>query len=224
MPPLTRNNHFVPVWYQQGFLSPGEGELFVFDKSADYTIHLPDGTKKKIQRRPISRKGPYKFLRLTDLYTTQYFGTPNDEIEHKLFGAIDDRGAKAVAMFKEWPNTELFDFHTAIDRRHGNPNDHLVGLIDYLDAQKIRTPKGLTLLKTPAAKSGFIANQNTLMILMQQWRRFFCTMLAEGFWELVGANNSEHKFVYSDEPVTIYNCNHYPQFADVPIPIRSAYF
>ena len=210
MPPLTRNNHFVPVWYQQGFLSAGEGELFVFDKSADYTIHLPDGTKKKIQRRPISRKGPYKFLRLTDLYTTQYFGTPNDEIERKLFGAIDDRGAKAVAMFKKWPNTELFDFHTAIDRRHGNPNDHLVGLIDYLDAQKIRTPKGLTLLKTLAAKSGFIANQNTLMILMQQWRRFFCTMLAEGFWELVGANNSEHKFVYSDEPVTIYNCNHYP--------------
>lgn len=210
MSSLTRNNHFVPVWYQQGFLAPGEGELFVCDKAPDYTIHLADGTKKNIKRRPISRKGPYKFLRLTDLYTTQYFSVLNDEIERELFGSIDDRGAKAVAMFKDWPNTERFDFDKSIDPRHGNPNDHLVGLIDYLDAQKIRTPKGLRLLKTLAAKTGFIADQNTLMILMQQWRRFFCTMLAEGFWEIVGANGSAHKFVYSDEPVTLYNCDHYP--------------
>ena len=64
-------------------------------------------------------------------------------------------------MFKDWPNTERFDFDKSIDPRHGNPNDHLVGLIDYLDAQKIRTPKGLRLLKTLAAKTGFIADQNT---------------------------------------------------------------
>ncbi len=207
---LTRNNHFVPVWYQQAFLAPGEGELFVFDKSPDYTIRLPDGTFKKIKRRPIARQGPYKFLRFTDLYTTQYFGVLNDEIERKLFGSIDDRGAKASAMFRKWPNTERFDFHKSIDRRHGDPNDHLIGLIDYLDAQKIRTPKGLRFLKTLAAKTGFIADQNTLMILMQHWRRFFCTMLAEGFWEIVDASRSEHKFIYSDEPVTLYNCDHYP--------------
>jgi hypothetical protein len=113
-------------------------------------------------------------------------------------------------MFREWPNTEYFDFHTSIDRRHGNPNDHLINLIDYLDAQKIRTPKGLWLLKTLAAKTGIIADQNTLMILMQNWRRFLCTMLAEGFWEIVGAGRSEHKFICSDEPVTLYNCDHYP--------------
>jgi hypothetical protein len=207
---LTRNNHFVPVWYQQGFLASGEGELFVFDKAPDYAIRLPDGTVKTVKRRHVSRRGPYKFLRLADLYTTQYFGILNDEIERKLFGSIDDRGADAVAMFKDWPITKQFDFHNSIDRRHGDPNKHLIGLIDYLDAQKIRTPKGLRLLKTIAAKSGFIADQNTLMILMQQWRRFFCTMLAEGFWEIVSANNSGHKFIYSDDPVTLYNCDHYP--------------
>jgi hypothetical protein len=184
--------------------------LFVFDKSPDYTIRLADGRSKTIKRRAISRKGPYKLLRLTDLYTTQYFGVLNDEIERKLFGSIDDRGARAISMFRQWPKTEQFDFHKSIDRRHRNPNDHLIGLIDYLDAQKIRTPKGLWLLKTLAAKTGFIADQNTLMLLMQQWRRFFCTMLAEGFWEIVGAHQSEHKFIYSDEPVTLYNCDHYP--------------
>src|SRR5262249_48922075 len=97
----------------------------------------------KVKRKSIFRRGPYKFLRLTDLYTTQYFGIPYDEIERKLFGSIDDSGADAVAMFKNWPNTERFDFHASIDRRHGNPNSQLINLIDYLDAQKIRTPKGL---------------------------------------------------------------------------------
>ena len=198
------------MWYQQGFLAPGKGELCVFDKAPDYAIRLPNGDVKKVKRRNISKKGPYKFLRLTDLYTTQYFGVPNDAIERQLFGLIDDRGADAVAMFKEWPITEHFDFHTSIDRRHGDPNKHLIALIDYLDAQKIRTPKGLRLLRTISAKTGFIADQNTLMMLMQQWRRFFCTMLAEGFWEIVGANLSDHKFIYSDEPVTLYNCDHYP--------------
>ena len=147
MSSLTRNNHFVPVWYQQGFLAPGKGELCVFDKAPDYAIRLPNGDVKKVKRRNISKKGPYKFLRLTDLYTTQYFGVPNDAIERQLFGLIDDRGADAVAMFKEWPITEHFDFHTSIDRRHGDPNKHLIALIDYLDAQKIRTPKGLRLLE-----------------------------------------------------------------------------
>jgi Protein of unknown function (DUF4238) len=210
MSSLTRNNHFVPVWYQQGFLSHGEGELFVLDKTPDYSIHLPDGTIKKVKRRPVSRRGPYKFLRHTDLYTTQYFGALNDEIERNLFGNIDDRGAKAIALFKDWPTTEQFDFDKSIDRSHGNPNDHLVALLEYLDAQKVRTPKGLALLKSIATKSGFIASQNTLMILMQQWRLFLCTMLAEGFLEIVSASHSDHKFVYSDDPVTLYNCDHYP--------------
>ncbi|MGB7035031.1 MAG: hypothetical protein WBD71_05850 [Xanthobacteraceae bacterium] len=198
------------MWYQQSFLAPGEGELFVFDKTPDHLIRLPNGITKAIKRRAISRRGPYKFLRLTDLYTTQYLGVVNDEIERKLFGLIDDRGADAVAMFKEWPTTERLDFHESIDRRHGDPNKHLVALIDYLDAQKIRTPKGLQLLKIIAAKAGFIADQNSLMMLMQQWRRFLCTMLAEGFWEIVGANLSDHKFICSDDPVTFYNCDHYP--------------
>jgi hypothetical protein len=210
MSSLTRNNHFVPVWYQQGFLASGEGELFVYDKTPDYTIRLPNGAIKPVRRRQLSRKGPYKFLRLTDLYTTQYFGVLNDEIERKLFGIIDDRGSHAAAMFLEWPNTDSLDFHHPIESRHDNPNDHLIALIDYLDAQKIRTPKGLRLLKTIAAKAGFIADQNSLMLLMQQWRRFLCTMLAEAFWEIVDAGKSEHKFIYSDDPVTFYNCDHYP--------------
>lgn len=153
-------------------MAPGEGELFVHDKTPDYKIRRANGSIKHVRRRPISRREPYKFLRLTDLYTTQYLGVLDDEIERKLFGTIDDRGAAAVAMFKEWPDTATFDFHQSIDRQYGNPNEHLIALIEYLDAQKIRTPKGLRLLKIIAAKAGFIADQNSLMRLMQQWRRF----------------------------------------------------
>jgi len=45
---------------------------------------------------------------------------------------------------------------------------------------------------------------------MQNWRQFFCTLLAEGFWEIVGAHQSQTKFIFSDDPATVYNCDHYP--------------
>jgi hypothetical protein len=210
MASCTRNNHFVPVWYQKGFLAAGEGELFVFDKESSRPISLPDGTTKKVQRRSISRRGPYKFLRNFDLYTTRYLGQINDEIERRLFGQIDDRGARAVALFKNWPETKTWDFYDKIPRSYGDPNLKLTALIEYVDAQKIRTPKGLAFLKFIAAKSGLIAQQNQLMTLMQNWRQFFCTLLAEGFWEIVGAHQSQTKFIFSDDPATVYNCDHYP--------------
>lgn len=92
----TRDNHYVPQWYQRGFLLSHSNQLHYLDLSPD-TKRLSDGkviTMNDVSKRPTSRC----FFR-TDLYTTIFGEYINDEIEHRLFGKIDDTGARAVRAF-----------------------------------------------------------------------------------------------------------------------------
>ncbi|MGB5086861.1 MAG: hypothetical protein WBO09_20210 [Methylocystis silviterrae] len=93
----TRNNHYVPQWYQEGFCEPGRSSLAYVDMTPDRKV-LPDGrviTQNGVWNdTPTSRAFFHK-----DLYST-FFGTSvNDEIERYLFGDIDGRGSKAVRAF-----------------------------------------------------------------------------------------------------------------------------
>src|SRR5690606_9005212 len=68
-----------------------------------------------------------------DLYSTFFGVDVDDEIERKLFGDIDRRGADAVRAFcgdnqRAW-------------------HEHFEDLFDFLDIQKLRTPKGLAWLR-----------------------------------------------------------------------------
>jgi len=142
-----------------------------------------------------------------DLYST-FFGTEiNDDIERKLFGPIDDNGSKAVKAF-------LTDDH---GEWHKNFEDFFV----YLDAQKLRTPKGLDWIKSKYPE----LSQIQLMMEMQSLRSIHCTLWAEGIREIVSAEDSDTKFITSDHPVTIYNyacppnsglCN-YPNDPDIAL-------
>lgn len=142
-----------------------------------------------------------------DLYST-FLGTEiNDDIEKKLFGPIDDNGSKAVKAFLT--NDESQWHHNFLD------------LFIYLDAQKIRTPKGLDWIKTRYPQ----LSQLELMIEMQALRTIHCTLWSEGVREIVSAENSDVKFIISDHPVTIYNyacspssieCN-YPNDPDIAL-------
>lgn len=78
---------------------------------------------------------------------------------------------------------------------------HFQTLFEYIDIQKIRTPKGLDWLKAqyPAL------TQNELMFEMQGIRTMHCTLWTEGVREIISAENSEVKFLVSDHPVTVYN-------------------
>ena len=38
----TRNNHYVPQWYQRGFLAPGQSRFFHLNLDPDHKT-LPDG-------------------------------------------------------------------------------------------------------------------------------------------------------------------------------------
>jgi hypothetical protein len=72
---------------------------------------------------------------------------------------------------------------------------------EYLDAQKLRTPKGLDWIVSRYGR----LDQLQLMVEMQGLRLMHATMWTEGVREIVSAGESDVKFIVSDHPVTMYN-------------------
>ena len=180
----SRENHYVPRWYQEGFFEPGKNTLAYLDLEP---VHYPqpDGTLKPGTSR-WHRPTSLCFVE-TDLYST-FFGTSvNDEIERMLFGAVDRSGAPAVRAFMgEEKNAWIRHFQT---------------LFSYIDTQKLRTPKGLAWLRAQYPS----LTQNELMQEMQGIRMMNCTIWSQGVREIVSAEASDVKFLVTDHPVTVYN-------------------
>lgn len=182
---ITRNNHYVPQWYQEGFFEPGRSSIAYIDMTPERKV-LSDG-RVIVPNSAWDDTATSRAFRQKDLYST-FFGTSvNDEIERRLFGDIDGRGSKAVRAFI---GTDVREWH-----------QHFQAFFEFLDIQKIRTPKGLDWLKAqyPAL------SQNELMFEMQGIRMLHCTIWAGGVREIVSAEDSDVKFITSDHPVTIYN-------------------
>src|SRR5450759_3905327 len=180
----TRNNHYVPQWYQEGFFEIGRNTLAYLDMKPPQRI-LNGGrviTERALFDAPTSRA-----FQQRDLYST-FFGTSvNDEIERHLFGDIDARGSKAIRAFA---GIDASEWHRQFQT-----------LFEYIDIQKIRTPKGLDWLKTQYPT----LTQNELMLEMQGIRMMHCTIWTEGVREVISAEDADVKFLISDHPVTIYN-------------------
>lgn len=180
---LTRNNHYVPQWYQHGFVEKG-AKLHYLDLNPD-EIKLPDGITK--MHNALKIWPPSKCFFEYDLYTTFFGPFISDLVERKLFGQIDHIGAKAVKAFIDG---SLSDIH-----------EHFQDFFRYLDVQKTRTPKGLTWLK--AKYQGL--DQMSLMAELEATQEMNVTMWLEGTREIVSAKNSPTKFIISDHPICIYN-------------------
>ena len=178
----TRNNHYVPQWYQSGFLDERENQLRHLKRR---DIQLKDGSIKIVFGKNWFTSAQCFYEK--DLYSTFFGSFVNDDIEQKLFGPIDDSGADAIKAF-------LTDDQAQWQHNFQN-------FFTYLDAQKLRTPKGLAWVKTKYPE----LNQIQLMAEMQALRTIHCTLWAEGVRELVSAEESDIKFILSDHPVTIYN-------------------
>lgn len=118
----TRNNHFVPEWYQKGFMQEGSNQLCHLKQRV---IEQPGGTLKSVSSKKWQTAAQRFYQK--DLYSTFFGEVVNDEIEQKLFGLIDDNGSKAVRAFLTDDQSE---WHYAFQ-----------DLFIYLDAQKLRTPK-----------------------------------------------------------------------------------
>lgn len=181
---ITRDNHFVPQWHQRGFLEPGRSTLAYLDLAPPTKV-LACG--RVIEERSLFDAPTKRCFFQTDLYST-FFGTEvNDEIERKLFGDIDTRGSQAVRAFA---GTDIAAWH-----------EHFGTFFEYIDIQKLRTPKGLAWLRAqyPAL------HQNELMMEMQGIRMLHTTIWTESVQEIVSAEHAGVKFILTDHPVTIYN-------------------
>lgn len=181
---ITRDNHYVPIWHQKGFLSNGRDRLHYLNMSPD-EIHLPDGRIK--HHRDLFESYPSQCFYQTDLYSTFFGAHVNDEIEQELFGKIDTSGSNAIRAF----------LGGDISAWHENFESFFI----YLDAQKFRTPKGLEWI---SARYPHL-DQNALMMEMQGVRAINCTLWSEGVREIVSARAGGVKFILTDHPVTIYN-------------------
>lgn len=180
---IARNNHYVPQWYQRGFLQKGLSTLHVLDMAPKVPTQA-SGLAAAVRPRSMP---PSRAFCERDLYTTQFGEVLNDDIEKYLFGSIDKRGAEAVRALLANDPARL--------------HSHFGALFDYLDTQKLRTPKGLDWILSRYRDLSRI----DLLIEMQRLRDMHCKMWTEGCREIVSAAESSVKFLVSDHPVTTYH-------------------
>ena len=172
----SRNNHYVPRWHQEGFFEPGRSTLAYLDLNPP-KHKKPDG-RIVLGRAQFNSPTSRCFVQ-RDLYSTFFGASVNDEIERMLFGGVDTNGAPAVKAF------------TGDDKAQWHR--HFETLFDYIDTQKIRTPKGLKWLQAQYPS----LSQNELMEEMQGIRMMNCTIWTEGVREIVSAESLTQKPTYA---------------------------
>ena len=184
MSQLSRQNHYVPKWYQKGFILGSRGTLYRLDLDAA-SRQLPNG--RKVVGRDVQLRSPKRCFVQQDLYTTRIGRMITDEVERYMFGPIDATGALAVRAFADGNQQAI--------------HDRFQSFFEYLDAQKLRTPKGLDWIDIRYPN----LTQLDLMVEMQRLRNMHCTMWVECVREIVSAEQSDVKFIVTDHPVTVYN-------------------
>lgn len=198
---ITARNHYVPQWYQRRFMKDGQHKYSLLDKTPDM---LPSG--KGFYNNEY-HKGVRECFQQEHLYTIDLFGNKSDVIERELFGDIDSKGFKGIdtiAIKEGWKTP--------------GGNQRWQDFIEYMNAQKLRTIKGLDWIKKYIGISNYSQDQSEVMSTLRTIRHLYCTMWSEAIWEVVSADNSKVKFIVSDNPVTFYNyqippgsdCNKYP--------------
>lgn len=195
---FTRRNHYVPQWYQRRFLPERHGSYF-FLKLRPKMKTLPDG-RRVLEKECVPRNPATCFFE-TDLYTTRFGTVENDDIEKHLFGMIDTDGHQAIDHFCDYRPTN--EIHEACHH-----------LIDYMDAQALRTPRGLARIQQ---RTGF-TDHNACLFAMQSIRQVHGTMWAECVWEIIDCSGSGVDLIVSDNPVTFYNRGLFPGARECAFP------
>jgi hypothetical protein len=196
---FTVVNHYVPRWYQHGFI-PGDARVkrYHYLDLCPERISHPGGGHH--YRRADRLMGPDICFEQKHLYTLFFEKYASDVIEKRFFGAIDSNGADAVSFFSDYQ----------ANRHSGEAAQHLVR---YIDAQKLRTPKGLDFLKKLSGP-----DHRKVLLLMRHMHEVHVTIWMEGVWEVVNCDSSETKFIVTDHPVTTYNRAMFPKSAQCLYP------
>lgn len=141
------------------------------------------------------RWGPSLCFCADELYTVKFGDWLSDEIERRFFGAIDSQGLKSVRT--------IADFE-GLSRSSAEGLDYLM---QYMDAQRMRTPRGLERFQSQIN----IRDRNQTLFVMQRLFQLQSTMWTEGIWEVVRARLSPTKFIVTDDPVTFFNPKVFPE-------------
>jgi hypothetical protein len=179
-----RHNHYVPEWYQRRFLSKGQNRQYYLNLRPDTEVR----NGHAFTHHPLKIWGPKMCFAQDDLYTTEWGGLPNREIEKFFFGKWDNSAPAALDHFSEF----TFD---------GVSADAFNILLPYLSIQKLRTPRGLGWLRKHV-RSG---DKNQTLLDLQDLQGLFCAIWSECVWQIADASQSETKFIISDNPVVSYN-------------------
>ena len=193
----SHRHHYVPQWYQRRFLGPGQTAFKVLDLEPE--VFRDKSGNVRGRGRSVLDKGPDAWFFEKDLYTTRWLGTSNDDIERLLFGAIDKAGQKG--------------FDAVIADDWGAMHDYYPAFFEFLDALRLRTPKGLLFLRHALKPR----SQNELLIAMQRTRTMHCVMWGEGGREILTVpDDAKTHLIFSDHPVTFYNRHVFPRAPGIP--------
>jgi hypothetical protein len=141
-----RHNHYAPEWYQRRFMLPGQHKYYRLDLKPD----VVDTGEVRYTRNDMHHWGPDSVFAQDDLYTTQWGGIPNTEIEQFFFGKLDNNAPAAVEFFSTFDQLKV--------------DERAFKLFLTNSLQKLRTPKGLAAF-AGMAKSH---NRNATLLLLQR--------------------------------------------------------
>lgn len=181
------NQHYVPQWYQKRFLEPSSDHNVLHYLSLRPDV-LQDAHGRRHELPPRRRRPIRKCFVEEDLYTLRFRDIRSTLIEQALFGEIDSRGNAAVSYWAGFT-------HPSADQAA------LIGLLHYMSAQKLRTPKGLDWLAAEFSTN----DPNRVLRAMADLRTLYTAIWAECVWHLADASQSATKFIVTDHPVTVYN-------------------
>lgn len=188
---LYRNNHYVPVWYQERFIPLGneEKKFWYLDLKPETVVSKGHSYK----RNALLRWGPNRCFCQDDLYTTKSGSWLSTEMEEKFFGPVDAFARAALDYFSDFshPSAE---------------GDLFNRFLLYMSIQKLRTPKGLAYLSNLTRQ----VEKNRILFELQRLQQLFCAIWTECVWSIADASQSPTKFILSDHPVTVYNQGCFP--------------
>jgi len=188
----SRVHRYVPQWHQRLFLKVGQNRFHYLDLNPETLIK--DGVSRR--RRNLLLRGPARCFCADELYTVKFGDWLSDEIESRFFGAIDGQGCESVRAIANFGGISQ-SINTAA----------LGFLPQYMDAQRMRTPRGLEWFQSLTD----IGDRNQTLFVMQRLFQLNTTMWTEGIWEIVRARQSPTKLIVTDEPVTFYNSKVFPE-------------
>ena len=98
-------------------------------------------------------------------------------------------------MMNEKQSSSLLSTKSFNDFRGGVSPDKLFhSLLNYMSVQKFRTPRGLRYLSSLILES----DKNLLLMQMQRLQNLHCAIWTESVWAIVGADQTETKFIVTD--------------------------